>query len=176
MSHITCKRIFRCELQLSSYWQGIKFSRNCSKFHIFTKIVIFKVQLETNRPTASTLKILRQGHVRNLLFFHFRQLWAIKKESVHICNVSNTMLQGLLLPAMTTLYNLLWVQNFICKNRTTTWQKVEKRLRSVVERMKTIAVLQFHSKVSVVISFHLYKVVLAIIKLPVTCCFLIYIC
>ena len=24
------------KLQSSSYWQNIKFSRNCSKFHIFT--------------------------------------------------------------------------------------------------------------------------------------------
>ena len=41
MSHM-CKRIFRFELQLSSYWQNIKFSRNCPKFHVFTKNVIFK--------------------------------------------------------------------------------------------------------------------------------------
>ena len=37
-----CKRIFEFELQLSSYWQNINFSRYCPKFHIFTKIVIFK--------------------------------------------------------------------------------------------------------------------------------------
>ena len=42
VSHM-CKRIFRFKLWLSSYWQNIKFSRNCPKFHIFTKIVIFKV-------------------------------------------------------------------------------------------------------------------------------------
>ena len=41
VSHM-CKRIFTKELQLSSYWQNIKFSRNCPKFHIFTKFVIFK--------------------------------------------------------------------------------------------------------------------------------------
>ena len=41
MSHM-CKRIVRFELQFSSYWQNIKFSRNCPKFHIFTKIVICK--------------------------------------------------------------------------------------------------------------------------------------
>ena len=41
VSHM-CKRIFRFELQLSSYWQNMKFSRNCPKFHIFTKIVILK--------------------------------------------------------------------------------------------------------------------------------------
>ena len=37
-----CKRIFKFELQLSSYSQNIKFSRYCPKFHIFTNIVIFK--------------------------------------------------------------------------------------------------------------------------------------
>ena len=37
-----CKRIFKFEVQLSSYWQNIKFSRYCPKFHIFAKIVIFK--------------------------------------------------------------------------------------------------------------------------------------
>ena len=40
MTHM-CKRIFKFELQLSSYWQNIKFSRYCPKFHIFTNIVIF---------------------------------------------------------------------------------------------------------------------------------------
>ena len=35
-----CKRIFKFELQLSSYWQNIKFSRYWPKFHIFTNIVI----------------------------------------------------------------------------------------------------------------------------------------
>ena len=37
-----CKRIFRFALQLSNYWQNIKFSRYCPKFHIFIKIIIFK--------------------------------------------------------------------------------------------------------------------------------------
>ena len=41
-SHM-CKGIFKFELQLSSYWQNINFSRNCPKFHIFTKIIIFQV-------------------------------------------------------------------------------------------------------------------------------------
>ena len=36
-----CKRIFKFDLQSSSYWQNIKFSHYCPKFYIFTKIVIF---------------------------------------------------------------------------------------------------------------------------------------
>ena len=36
-----CKRIFKFELQFSSYWQNIKFSQNYPKLHIFTEIVIF---------------------------------------------------------------------------------------------------------------------------------------
>ena len=84
VSHM-CKKIFRFELQLSSCWQKVNFSRKVPKFHTFTKNktkqnktkqnktkqnktkqnknktkqnkkhVILKVQLETDRLTASTL-------------------------------------------------------------------------------------------------------------------------
>ena len=53
-SHM-CKRIIKFELQLSSYWQNIKFSRYYPKLHIFTKIIIFQVHLQLFRPTASSL-------------------------------------------------------------------------------------------------------------------------
>ena len=69
--------------QLSSYWQNIKFSWYCPKFHIFTKIVIFQVYLQLFRPTASSIYILWQGHVRNTLF-HFCQLWAVKAQGKFI--------------------------------------------------------------------------------------------
>ena len=36
MCHTCAKELFRFELELSSYWQNIKFSWNCPKFHIFT--------------------------------------------------------------------------------------------------------------------------------------------
>ena len=57
MCHTLCKRIFEFELQssASSYWQKIKFSQYCPKFHIFAKIVIFQVYLQLFRPTASSL-------------------------------------------------------------------------------------------------------------------------
>ena len=42
MCHTCAKEFLKFELQLSSYWQNIKFSRYCPKFHIFTNIVIFK--------------------------------------------------------------------------------------------------------------------------------------
>ena len=42
MCHTCANEFFKFELQLSSYWQNIKFSWYCPKFHIFTKIVIFK--------------------------------------------------------------------------------------------------------------------------------------
>ena len=83
-----CKRIFKFELQLISYWQNIKFSRNCPKFHIFTKFVIFQVYLQLVRPTASSVSILWQGHVRNTLF-HFWQLWAIKFIGTHFYHNQN---------------------------------------------------------------------------------------
>ena len=35
-------------------WQNINFSRNRPKFHILIKIVILKVQLKRDKPTAST--------------------------------------------------------------------------------------------------------------------------
>ena len=41
MYHTCAKEFFKFELQLSSYWQNINFSRYCPKFHIFTNIVIF---------------------------------------------------------------------------------------------------------------------------------------
>ena len=72
------------ELQLSSYWQNINFSRYCPKCHIFTKI-IFQVYLQLFRPTASSLSILWQGHVRNTLF-HFCQLWAVNQIRIRISN------------------------------------------------------------------------------------------
>ena len=37
-----CKRNLRFELQISRNGQNINFLRNCSKFLVFTKIVIFK--------------------------------------------------------------------------------------------------------------------------------------
>ena len=54
MSHM-CKKSFKFELLLSSYWQNINFSRYCPKFHIFIKIVIFQIYLQLFRPTASSL-------------------------------------------------------------------------------------------------------------------------
>ena len=69
VSHM-CKRIFQFEPQLSSYWQNIKFSRYCPKFHIFTKIVIFQVYLHLFRPTASSLLISWQD-MSVILFFVF---------------------------------------------------------------------------------------------------------
>ena len=76
-----CKRIFKFELQLSSYHQNIKFARHCPKFHIFTKIVIFKVYLHLFRPNASIPLILWQGHIRNTLF-HFCKLWAVNIHTI----------------------------------------------------------------------------------------------
>ena len=88
VSHM-CKRIFKFQLQLSSYWLNIKFSRNCPKFHIFTKIVIFQVYLQLFRPTASSLWISWQGHVRNTLF-HFCQLWAVNIKTRLSLNTRST--------------------------------------------------------------------------------------
>ena len=55
MFHTCANEFFKFELQLSSYWQSIKFSRYCPKFHIFTKIVIFQVYLQLFRLTTSPL-------------------------------------------------------------------------------------------------------------------------
>ena len=73
MCHTCAKEFLKFKLYLSSYWQNIKFSRYCPKFHIFTNIVIFQVFLQLFRPTASSLQISWQGHVMNALF-HFCQL------------------------------------------------------------------------------------------------------
>ena len=89
-----CKRIFKFELQISSYSQNIKFSRYCPKFHIFGNIVNFQVYLQLFRTTASTLYILWQGHVRNTLF-HFCQLPPVKKKKSNFENKSQSTLIGL---------------------------------------------------------------------------------
>ena len=39
MCHTCAKEFLKFKLQLSSYWQNIKFSPYCPKFHIFTNIV-----------------------------------------------------------------------------------------------------------------------------------------
>ena len=95
-----CKRIFKFELQLSSYWQNIKLSRYCPKFHSFTNIIIFQVYLHLFRPTASSLYILWQGHVRNTLF-HFCQLWAVKANKLSV-NASKTNFMILGTPKLTS--------------------------------------------------------------------------
>ena len=64
-----CKRICKFERQLSSYWQNIKFSQYCPKFHIFTKIIVFKNICNSLDHVLHSLYILWQGHVRNTLFF-----------------------------------------------------------------------------------------------------------
>ena len=67
-----CKRIFRFDL-----WQNIDFSRNCSEFHILTKIIFLKIWLELFRSTGF-YPLNFMGHIRNILF-HFCQLWAVSK-------------------------------------------------------------------------------------------------
>ena len=79
-----CNRIFMFELYLRRYWQKNPVFKNCHKFHIFTKIVILKVQLERDRPTTFILWILWQVHLSNVFFFfHFRLLWAVKASVWH---------------------------------------------------------------------------------------------
>ena len=91
VSHM-CKRIFKFELQLSSYWQNIKFSRNCLKFNIFTKIVIFQVYLQLFRPTYK----FNDRDMSGILFFIFasceplgrNEMWCTvdtKNHMSHIC-------------------------------------------------------------------------------------------
>ena len=69
MSHM-CNRIFEFELQLSSYWQNIKFSRYCPKFHIFTKIIIFQVFFQLLDQLLHPYKFYGRG-MSGILFFIF---------------------------------------------------------------------------------------------------------
>ena len=71
-----CKRIFKFELQLGSYWQNIKFSRYCPKFHIFTKIVIFKYICSFLDQLLHPYKFYGRDML-GILFFSFCQLWAV---------------------------------------------------------------------------------------------------
>ena len=72
------KRMFKFELQLSSYWQNIKFLRYCPKFHIFTNIVIFKVYLQLFRPTASFLLNFYGRDLSRIFFFFFANCERLK--------------------------------------------------------------------------------------------------
>ena len=80
----TCAKDFKFELQLSSYWQNIKFSRYCPKFHIFTKIVIFQVYLRLLRPTASSYEFYGRN-MSGILFFIF----ASCEPLIHLYNDDN---------------------------------------------------------------------------------------
>ena len=75
-----CKRIFRFELQLSCYWQNIKFSRNCSKSTILQISYLFKSIFATFLITCFNpihfMDMMRD--MSGILFFHFCQLWAVK--------------------------------------------------------------------------------------------------
>ena len=50
MRHIAAKEVL--DSNFNEVVINIKFSRNCHKFHILTKIVILKVHLDLFRPTA----------------------------------------------------------------------------------------------------------------------------
>ena len=70
MCHTCGKEFLNSSLQLSSYWQNIKFSQYCPKFHIFTKMAIFQVHLQLFRPTASPYKSYGRD-MSGILFFIF---------------------------------------------------------------------------------------------------------
>ena len=71
MSHM-CKRIFfKNQTSISTYWQNIKFSWNCPKFHIFTKIVIFQVYLQLFRPIQLHPYKFYGRDMSGILFFIF---------------------------------------------------------------------------------------------------------
>ena len=72
MCHKCAKKKIKFELQLSSYWQNIKFSRFCPKFHIFTKIVIvvFLQFLRLLDQLLHPYKFYGRG-ISGILFFIF---------------------------------------------------------------------------------------------------------
>ena len=83
-----CKRIFKFELQLSSYWQSIKFSRYCPKFYIFTNIVIFQVYCNFLDQLLHPYKFYGRDMSGKLFFFIFASCEplsiAIEKKNVFI--------------------------------------------------------------------------------------------
>ena len=115
MCHTCAKEFFKFKLKLRSYWQNIKFSRYCPKFHIFTNIVIFQVFLQHFRPTASSLLISWQGHVRNTLF-HFCQLPPVKIEYMWVCVQNLMFVIVILLILHTYLFLSLCICHFFLKN------------------------------------------------------------
>ena len=79
----TCA-ILKFELQLSSSWQNIQFSRYCPKFHIFTKIVIFQVFLQLFR-LFHPYKFYGRG-MSAILFFIFASCEPLRWiSSLYLC-------------------------------------------------------------------------------------------
>ena len=63
----------------------MKLLRNYPKLDIFTKNHNFKVKLGRDRPTASILYSLWQGHI-NALLFHFCSCEAVKPKILGMCD------------------------------------------------------------------------------------------
>ena len=99
MSHV-CKRIFKIQALIKQLLTKYQFSRYWPKFHIFTNIVIFQVFLQLFRPTASSLQISWQGHVRNTLF-HFCQLPLVNQQQLNAHNWTSCFLFSSLLACFT---------------------------------------------------------------------------
>ena len=78
-----------------------QFITELPKFHILTKIVILKLQLERSRDKSTdfTLYVLWQGHGKNLFFFIFGSCEPITREfHALFCNRSSRQL----IPIQTT--------------------------------------------------------------------------
>ena len=82
---------FKFELQLSSCWKNIKFSRYCPKFHIFTKIVIFKYICHFLDQLLHPYKFYGRDLWQDSLF-HFCQLWAVNIPKLKIYTAQNEFL------------------------------------------------------------------------------------
>ena len=122
MPHM-CKRIFRFKLQPSSYWQNIKLSRNCPKFHIFTWIVIFQVYLQLFDQLLYPCKFYGRDMSGIFCFFIFasceplKSRWTIKEEAQKETRQIQNDMSGCL---KSTLIILLEKKS-LCPERIQSW-------------------------------------------------------
>ena len=105
MSHM-CKRIFKFELQLSSYWQNIKFSRHCPKIHIFPKIVILQVYLQLLDQLLHTYKFYGRD-MPGILFFIFANCEPLNQG----CEVNCLWLKNTVSQCLSDQFSQEWKSN-----------------------------------------------------------------
>ena len=115
---IMCIWNFTFKLLIKRFLTKYQFSQNCHKFHILIKIIISKVQLERDKPTALfIIQMLRQGHVwqakcvinRKTLLIDDKQCFSIEKHSFTL-EKNSLSRKTMLIERKTQFFDILYIQ------------------------------------------------------------------